>query len=154
MMMIKDVSIMKVYSIITDVIEQEIDEKDWENKDDTEIQRLDQTVDEMMAMRENYGKWGKRHYTNPRAAVNAVGGLEFDSELGGIFDNLPRSVDTESMDQYIADHGYNLLIDNYSLQDLMEILPERLQDDIMEWFKDYLWSIAYHEGITLYDKEE
>ena len=82
------------------------------------------------------------------------GSMSTTVTTGGLFDDLPRSVDTESMDQYIADHGYNLLVDNYSLQDLMEILPERLQDDIMEWFKEHLWSVAYHEGITLYDKEE
>ena len=140
---------MKVYSIITDVIEQQTDA---EKLDDDVCQRLDEQLDKMLRNPKN--TFGKRHYINVRAAINAVGGLEYDSNIGGLFDDLPRSVDTESMDQYIADHGYNLLIDNYSLQDLMEILPERLQDDIMEWFKEYLWSVAYSEGITLYDKEE
>ena len=140
---------MKVYSIITDVLEHEID---GNKLTDYDCIILDNKIDDELQNPKN--TFGKRHYTNVNSAINAVGGLEYDDYTGGLFDDLPRSVDTESMDQYIADHGYNLLVDNYSLQDLMEILPERLQDDIMEWFKEYLWSVAYHEGITLYDKEE
>lgn len=72
-----------------------------------------------------------------------------------MFEDLnTKTIDTDTLDQYIADYGYSLLINNYSLENFMEILPERLHDDIMEWFKEYLWAVSYNEGIRTYDREE
>lgn len=140
---------MKVYSIITDVIEQQTDA---EKLDDDVCKRLDEQLDKMLRNPKN--TFGKRHYITPNSAIAAVGGLEYDGGINKIFYDLPKAVDTETMNKFLDDYWYSILIENYTLENLMEILPEDIQQNIGQWFQEYLWHVAQHEGIELYDKEE
>ena len=141
---------MKVYSIITDVIEQETDA---DRLDDDVCIELDNNIDKML--RDPKNCFGKRHYLSPNSAVIPTGGLEYDGYLDGLFHDIKsKAVDSETMDRYLDDEWYSILVRNYSLENMMEILPEKIQSDIGEWFKEYLFHVAHHEGIEVYDKEE
>lgn len=82
-----------------------------------------------------------------------VDGVCHGFKRSGLFKELPYRMKDTDLRRYISDRIYTLLND-YSANDLLEILHEDLEKDVITFLEDYFYDAAIANGVCVtYDPE-